>query len=363
MIEFLRRRSRRLIANTLYYSGVLWLMASIRFHRKAFVLMYHRVLPAGADTFSADSICVRPETFARQMAFLRRHFRVLSIAELAEHLNSGRELPSRSCVVTFDDGWRDNFEHALPVLRDQQVPAVIFVATDFIGGDDCFWQERLSRLMFHAVRGGAAARTLVEQTVGSPGLGERDPADQRRIIRDAVDALKNRTQPEIAALEQRVRAALDGGVVSFGEDRFMDWAQVTALTQGTLVSVGSHGCTHTPLTKLSEEHAASELNEASRRIATAVGVPTASIGYPNGNYDDTVVSLTRAAGYQLGFTTDKGYVGDIRDPFKLPRINIHEGASSTMPDFLCAILLVFQRLRRAAPPKVEPGLHAHPRHG
>lgn len=362
MIEFLRRRSRRLIANTLYYSGVLWLIASIRFHRRAFVLMYHRVLPAGADTFSADSISVRPETFARQMTFLRRHFRVLSIDELAEHLNSGRDLPPRSCVVTFDDGWRDNFEHALPVLRDQQVPAVVFVATNYIGGDDCFWQERLARLMFNAVRSGAEACSLVEQIVGSPGLGARDPADQRRLIREAVDALKNRTQNEIAALEARVRAALGGTMVNLGEDRFMDWAQVTALTQGTRISVGSHGCSHTPLTKLSEEGAELELNEAGKRIATAVGVPTASIGYPNGNYDDTVVRLTRAAGYQLGFTTDKGYVGDVRDPFKLPRINIHEGASSTMPDFLCAILLVFQRLRRA-PNRNESSLDAYPRHG
>lgn len=358
MIEFLRKRSRRLIANSLYYSGLLWLAAAIKFHRRTVVLMYHRVLPAGADTFSADSICVKPETFARQMTFLRRYFRILSIAELAEHLDSGRELPSRSCVVTFDDGWRDNFDYALPILREQQVPAAIFVATDYIGSEDCFWQERLARLMFNAVNANPAAREQVEQIVGDPGLGERGAAEQRRIVRDAVDGLKVLPQAEIAALEARVRATL-GSAVNSGEDRFMDWEQVALLTKGSRVTVGSHGCSHTPLTKLPEDRAAFEVDDAGKRIAQAVGVPTASIAYPNGNHNDAVVRFTRAAGYRLGFTTDKGLIGDVRDPFRLPRINIHEGASSTNADFLCAILLVFNRLRRAPAPRP----HAHPRHG
>lgn len=357
MIEFLRKRSRRIIANVLYYSGALWLLSRLRFRGKTFVLMYHRVLPAGADTFSSDSICVTPEAFARQMGFLRRHFRVLSIAELAEHLESGKELPSRSCVVTFDDGWRDNYEHALPILREQQVPAVIFVATDYIGSDDCFWQERLSRLLFTGLRGGVDARALVEEVAARPGLAELDESEQRRLIRNAVDKLKKLQPAEIELIESRVREVV-GPVTSLGEDRFMDWPQVAELVRGTRVNVGAHGCSHTPLTKLAPERAAAELEEAGRKVAQVVGAPTVSIGYPNGNYDDAVVKLTRAAGYRLGFTTDKGLVGDVRDPFKLPRINIGGPATSTEPDFLCAILQIFNRLRRSAP---RP--HAHPRHG
>jgi hypothetical protein len=72
------------------------------------------------------------------------------------------------------------------------------------------------------------------------------------------------------------------------------------------------------------------------------------------------VKLTRAAGYRLGFTTDKGLVGDVRDPFKLPRINIGGAATATPADFLCAILQVFNRLRRPSP---ATPVHAHPRHG
>jgi peptidoglycan/xylan/chitin deacetylase (PgdA/CDA1 family) len=358
MIEFVRRRSRRIIANAMYYTGALWLMARIRFHRKAFVLMYHRVLPAGADTFSSDSICVTPEAFSLQMKFLRRHFRLLSIDELADHLESGRDLPSRSCVVTFDDGWRDNFEHALPILRDQQVPAVIFVATDYIGGDECFWQERLSRLLFNGLRGDTAARQLVEKMVARPGLAGCDDAERRRAIRAAVDGLKKVPTSEIEALEARLREAV-GSSGSAGDDRFMDWQQVAGLVKGTRVSVGAHGCSHTPLTKLSPERAALELAESGKRVAEVLGMPTKSIGYPNGNYDDTVVRLTRAAGYRLGFTTDKGLVGEVRDPFKLPRINIGGSATGTSADFLCAILQVFNRLRRS------PAAHtdARPSHG
>src|SRR5688500_450953 len=89
VIERFRKLTRRLIAGAMYYSGVLWVFAAVRLHRRGLILTYHRVLPNRADTYSSDAIIVRPETFARQMTFLRRHFRLVSIDELAAHFTSG----------------------------------------------------------------------------------------------------------------------------------------------------------------------------------------------------------------------------------------------------------------------------------
>jgi peptidoglycan/xylan/chitin deacetylase (PgdA/CDA1 family) len=349
MIEFLRKRSRRLIASALYYTGILWLLAAIRFRRRAVVLMYHRVLPESEDTFSADGIIVRPETFARQMAFLRRHFKLLSIEDLERCFAEGKPLPSRSCLVTFDDGWADNYQYALPILREQNVPAVIFLAADFIGTDACFWQERVTRSLYNAAQSGGAAGALAERYLGSD-IRSRSPAELRFLVRQAVDKLKHRPAEEIQQLERELEAALASsspGANSRGADRFMTWSQVSELARSSRVALGAHGCSHTPLTLLDQAKVASELEESRSRIAAAIGRPITCIAYPNGNFNDTVLELTRSAGYALGFTTDKGSVGVEDHPLALRRINIHESSTRTMPEFLCAILLVFQRFRRA----------------
>lgn len=348
MIDAIRKNGRRLLAYALYYSGFLWLLAAVRFHRRGFVLTYHRVLPEGADTFSANGIVVRPETFERQMRFLKRYFRLLSVDELADHFSTGRRLPSRSCLVTFDDGWFDNHAYALPILRKQNIPAVIFVATDYVGGSTCFWQERLGRLLFDAVRHGGDPLDIAAPHVGTDVSNLPVPA-QRLAVRAAVDRLKLASPGVIVELESSLAAALarTANRNVLGDDRFMTWDEVADLTRDSTVSVGAHGSSHTPLTSLPQEQVEHELRSPCEAIALATGQAAASIAYPNGNFNSELVRRAKAAGYRLGFTTDKGRVSTDDDPLALSRINVHEGATRTMPEFLCAILLVFQHLRRS----------------
>ena len=144
-----------------------------------------------------------------------------------------------------------------------------------------------------------------------------------------------------------------------GDDRFMSWEQVARLARESRVSIGAHGCSHTPLTTLSEQEVFSELKRSRELIGAAIERPVISVAYPNGNFNDVVIEQAQNAGYLLGFTTDKGPVGTGDHPLKLTRINVHESATRTMPEFLCAILLVFQRFRRPTPHVAN----AHSDHG
>ena len=132
-----------------------------------------------------------------------------------------------------------------------------------------------------------------------------------------------------------------------GVDRFMSWEQTAQLTRQSDTSIGAHGCSHTPLTLLPEDRVAHELRECRDRIAAATGEPVLAVAYPNGDFSDLVVQETRRAGYRLGFTTRRGHVSVADDPFKLRRINIHESATATMPEFLCTLLGVFRRYQPA----------------
>jgi peptidoglycan/xylan/chitin deacetylase (PgdA/CDA1 family) len=349
VIETLRRNSRRLLAGALYYSGILWILARHRLRQRAIAVMYHRVLPAGADTFSSDAIVVTPATFERHMRFLKRHFHLLSVQELARHFETREPLPSMSCVVTFDDGWFDNHQYALPILRRLGIPAVVFAATDYIGGGDCFWQERLARMLFRAAQIDGPPRRLAEKHT-APGVASRSADDQRAFMLTAVSRLKRDGSTSVQSLEMELTDVLRaaGAESGPGDDRFMSWPELVALTKDSRVVVGSHGCSHVPLTWVAPEAAGAELAQARARLEQELGARVDTVGYPNGNYDDQVVKLAREHGYRLGFTTDKGTIGVGDDPLRLRRINISEAATRTAPELLSAMLLVFNRLRRPA---------------
>lgn len=345
MPKRMKQLFKRGLAYALYYSGFLWLYAAAKLRRRAVVLMYHRVLPAAADTFSEHSIVVSPHTFSRQMAFLRRHFRPLSLSALANLLADRQRPPSMSCVVTFDDGWQDNFDYALPLLRQHDVPATIFVATSFIGTDRCFWQEVLTRRIVAAVNCGGEAAACVEQRLG-PTLDASNASELRLSVRAAVTKMKARPAEEVRgfsnALDQALaRAGVD--VSSLGADRFMSWEQVRKLTLEPGIDVGAHGCSHAPLTSLQPDCASQELRDSRSHIESVTGRHVPAIAYPNGDFDDAVVAGARQAGYSLGFTTRRGLVNGQEDPLKLRRINIHESANATMPEFLCTLVGIFSK--------------------
>jgi peptidoglycan/xylan/chitin deacetylase (PgdA/CDA1 family) len=98
---------------------------------------------------------------------------------------------------------------------------------------------------------------------------------------------------------------------------------------------------------LPEDRLAHELRECRDRIAAATGESVVAVAYPNGDFSDLVVQEARRAGYRLGFTTRRGHVSMADDRFKLRRINIHESATATMPEFLCTLLGVFRRYQLA----------------
>ena len=343
----LRTALRRVVASILYYSGLLWLYAAIRLHRRVVVLMYHRVLPSAADSFSDESIVVTPETFSRHVRFLKRHFNVLSSAELADALDGNRRFPSRGCVITFDDGWHDNHQFALSILRREHVPAVVFLATDYIGTESCFWQERLARLLWIAIDGGAG-RSLIEEHAG-PGIVDLPPGERRRAMRAVVTGMKAWPRAKVASFESDLLRAL-GAVgrkhVTNGDDRFMSWRQVAELQTPGPFSIGAHGCSHAPLTSLTQDELRKELSTARARIESVVDHQTTVVAYPNGDYDTEVIAAARDAGYRLGFTTKRGLVAERDDPLRLRRLNVHEASTGTMPELLCLILGVFQRWPR-----------------
>jgi peptidoglycan/xylan/chitin deacetylase (PgdA/CDA1 family) len=332
---------RTLLAHLLYHTGLLWLTVVVFLRNRAVVLTYHRVLPRDADTFSSTGIIVNPETFAAHMRFLRKHFNLLSVSRFQDFLSRGR-FPPRSVLVTFDDGWHDLACHALPIMRRYSVPFVVFIPTAYIGTGTPFWQERMSRALVALKHIPEISGPLLSE-LGIAHLLYVSDGEARGLAREYVSRLKLRSTHQIEAVDAQIRTALSqaGQLLTLGDDVFLSWAAVREMAADPLVAVGSHGHTHVPLTRLSGEMAVADLYRAAEEFRKN-GLPKPWVcAYPNGDCSDGVVVAAASAGCSVGFTTVNGHVRPGDDPLRLKRLNIHEGVTSSVPEFLCRILALY----------------------
>ncbi len=338
----LREFAKRALTAGVFYSGFAWACLWLKFRRRATVLMYHRVLPddAHADSFSNDAIVVSPAVFERHMRFLARFCNPLSADELGAVLRGEKAWPARACVVTFDDGWYDNHDHALPVLERHGVPAVVFVATGYVGTGSTFWQEDLARLLFAAWKAGPDSRALFEE-YGAAHITGLSADAARAAILTLIGDIKAAAAGDIQDRLERARAWVrERGIDAqgHGNDRFMTWQEVARLAASPVISVESHAHTHVPLTWVDGDTVKRELATSRAEIESRLARKARCLAYPNGNHDDGVVAAARVAGFELAFTTNSGVVLPGDDPLRVRRINIGRRGTATTAGFLCRLL-------------------------
>lgn len=284
-----------LIKRALYASGALGLLHRIRNRHVLTVAMYHRVIaPSDPRWETCDpDYTISDELFAKTLRFFKRHYRIVSLDDVAAARRGERALPPRALLVTFDDGWSDNADYALPVLEREGVPAVIFTVADAIGRDAAFWQEQLVAAW--------RARRLGEADVAAiAGQARADVAG-----REGIDGLRR----AIAALEGLGSAERERILAPYRE-RLAD-ARRLMVTRADLarlraggVAIGLHGKTHTPMTRADDVDA--ELDAARRIVAGHLDVPPselATLSFPHGRFSPEIVARARALGYQLLFTS------------------------------------------------------------
>src|SRR5215831_20387218 len=148
IVKHIKSYARETVAN-LYHASRIHRMT----HRgRVLILNYHRVLPEMElrRRYVQPAMYVLDQVFDMHLRFLQEHFKVLTLAELLGRWRK-RVWDWRQwyCVLTFDDGWLDNYLYAFPLLKKYGLPATIFLPTDFIGTYDWFWTEKLSYLLEH----------------------------------------------------------------------------------------------------------------------------------------------------------------------------------------------------------------------
>lgn len=338
------RGGKRAVAQAMHTTGLLAVHRRRALHQRAVVLAYHRLLPAGADTWSHPGIIVTPEAFERHMRLLRQEFRVLTLQEFEHHFSTSTPFAPGSCLVTFDDGWLDTYTEAWPILQRWQIPAAVFLPTHFIGSQETFWQEHLGLLLYEAGRilagepdfRGPLAETLrpcgLEHLIGELSAG-------RSTIIERVRTLK--LDRVVAPAEAAARiAALLGHRAPRPRDLFMTWDHVREMARGG-VRFGAHGHTHRILSRLTQDEVSTELTSARAIIERETGTPVTSVSYPNGGWSDRVAACVGALGFRVAFSMERGHAAATDPFFAIRRMNIHEGLSGSNALFRARLQGVF----------------------
>ncbi|QWV91841.1 polysaccharide deacetylase family protein [Geomonas oryzisoli] len=335
-------------------AGIKSLAGSLLYHARFFdlvlkrigstrylVLMYHRILPASEQgRLHQEGMYVTTDTFERHLEFLKRHFRLGSVQDLVGVENPAPERQRPLCILTFDDGWSDFYDYAYPLLQRHEVPALVFLPTDYIGTGRRFWSESLRRLFEGAVTAGRQAELVAMVKRRFPGLplGE----DVAAVLEALTVHLKSCSAEETASL---LRSLEGVAVPATPPPDFLTWEQVHEMRASGLVSFGSHSCSHRMLTSLGAGEVRSELSD-SRDQLRAHGVVGDEVAFcfPNGNYDDTGVALLSEEGYACAFTTRYGWNPVTADRYRLNRVGLHQDVARS--DGLLVYRLLYPLIMR-----------------
>ena len=281
----------------LYTSGLLGLYHRLRNADSLTVVMFHRTLSPDDPRWTT---CDPDYTLAtgwleQSLAFFRRHYNVVSLEQVLASRRTGATLPKRALLITFDDGWADNADYALPALERAGLPALMFVVADAVGTRQPFFQERL----IAAWRRGAVK---VSDLSAALPVGEAaaisDGNESMAALRDMIarlEALDADTRTQVLA---PFMAKLDDG------HRHMVTVDELQRLQAGGVALGLHGKTHTPM-KLAPDLDA-ELSGARASLAQQLGQAHAnaeSMSFPHGSFDAGIAQRAREAGYELVFTS------------------------------------------------------------
>jgi peptidoglycan/xylan/chitin deacetylase (PgdA/CDA1 family) len=289
-------------------------------------MAYHRVIPASAA--DADHVhsamWITPDTLAAQIRWMRS---VGDIVDLDTLIHADGHSSSRaSFALTFDDGWRDNYTQAFPVLREARVPATMFLVSDAVEQGGLFWPEDVVTKTHHIALRGGERRIL-------NALAELWPTSEPRMKASTASALCESWVEALKRVpegERRDRIATYFRAIGAVEEPLrgyvMTWNQAREMA-GQGITFGSHTHTHKILEGLHEAEMERELVTSRAAISNQLQRDVTLFCYPNARYSGTEGQVLERCGYRYAFIIDSRQVRSPIDPYYIPRFLMSEHTS------------------------------------
>jgi len=328
----LKSKLKRIIASALFGDPHQFLTLR-KMRDKTFILMYHRVLYYGdkEQVFVQPGIYVSQNTFRKHIEFLKTNFKILFLDELLQRIENGKNIDG-CCSITFDDGWNDNFTNAYPVIKEYQVPATIFLATNYIGNNKVFWPEELCfYLKLTQNKWEYLPKSIKKQY-------EREiisKINEDKLLDNIIENVKKLNPDERENILEKLRIV---SPIKSLPKLLIDWNEARIMVDSGLINFGAHTANHVILDQVSLQQAEQEIVQSRQHIEDQLGIQVNYFAYPNGNFNKDIKKLLKRIGFKGAVTTQKKLIDEKVSLFEIPRIGMHDDVSNSIPLFIARIL-------------------------
>ncbi len=276
----------------------------------ALILGYHRIADVDGDDYK---ICVNPSHFTEHLEVLRKYTHPISLPELVGHLRQGT-LPRKSVAITFDDGYVDNLHKAKPLLEQYQIPATIFISTNYLGGN--FWWDELAWL----IQSPQTLPDLLQLRIQGETFEWDSNASKREELAQSLYLkllpLDFSQQKELINTIREWSSAQPEGLAG---QRPLTIDELIQLAEGGLIDIGSHTLTHPVLTALPVEKQREEILMSRKRLEEILNRPVIGFSYPNGVSTAKTREVVKESGFQYACSSAPDLIRNSRHLYQMPR--------------------------------------------
>lgn len=268
-----------------------------------YVFNYHRIGNSNSTDFDSNVFSCTAENFSRHLKIIKSRFEIINMEKLVDIIENKSTIEQPFALITFDDGYIDNYELAYPILKKMHIPATFFIPTSYIGNnfipwwDEIAWMIKKTAINSIKLPDWEAAVTMTKENINNS-------------IRLVLNNIKKSATLSIDEKLHQLRDLLgcacpDDGSISL----FMSWDHLREMQKAGM-NIGSHTHTHQILSHLTEKEQLSELIQSRKILEKQLGISIDSFAFPVGKantYTSKTLMLCEQAGYKVAFSFIHGY--------------------------------------------------------
>lgn len=296
---------KKIIARVFLYTGVTIFFRAIHKNKNPIILMYHKVDKDKFDT---------------QMRYLKKNYNVISLYELISTLKSNHTFAKNTAVITFDDGYLDNYRNAYPILKKYGLPATIFVVSGLIGTKKFAWWDKISHSVLESNKHKLVFvfdRKFIHLDLNTKQKKLEDISFLHKFFSKYTSKKRDKAVAKLCNL-------LD--IQGYGNKSanllFMNWEQLKEMSRNN-IEMGSHTVSHPFLSNIPSREMFLELNDSKNMIEKKLKMKVNSFCYPSGDMNIDSRVMVKEVGYASACSIRTGIVSRKSDIFALERVGIN----------------------------------------
>lgn len=292
------------------------------------ILAYHRV-GSQTDGWSLNPLCEK--IFDYHINYLSKNFKIVSLSNLSEMIRNGN-VPEKAVVITFDDGYKDNYEFAFPILKKYNAPATVFLATGPVEEKNLFWWDKINYALFHT-----DMESIDLNHIGAYQLCcNEDKVLAGLNIQEKLKKMDNNKKETV--IEELINLTDVNIPEKLGKKYLLSWNEIKKMNKNN-IEFGSHTVTHPILTNVSLDKAKWELINSKKCIEENLETEVESFAYPNGDFNAKLSSLVKNIGYTSSVSVFPMQLlkNSVNELYQLSRINANIRNFNILKLYLCGL--------------------------